>query len=40
VLEKISERTRDASPAATGEPPGLAADEHAYAVFSVAIPVR
>jgi hypothetical protein len=31
VLEKISERTRDASPAATGEPPELAADGHAYA---------
>ena len=29
VLEKISERTRSASPAATGEPSELTADEHA-----------
>jgi hypothetical protein len=27
MLEKIGERTRDASPAATGEPPALAAAE-------------
>jgi hypothetical protein len=31
VLEKISERTRGASPATTGEPSELAADGHAYA---------
>jgi len=31
VLEKISERTQGASPAATDEPPGLGADGHAYA---------
>jgi hypothetical protein len=31
VLEKISERTRGVSPAASGEPSELAADEHAYA---------
>jgi hypothetical protein len=31
VLEKISERTRAASPAATGGPPELAATGHAYA---------
>jgi hypothetical protein len=30
VLEKISERTRDAAPAATAEPPTLGADEPAY----------
>jgi hypothetical protein len=29
MLEKIGERTRDASPAATGEPPTLAATEPA-----------
>jgi hypothetical protein len=31
VLEKISERTRDAAPAATGEPSESAADGPAYA---------
>jgi hypothetical protein len=31
VLEKISERPRGASPAATGEPSEMAADEHVYA---------
>jgi hypothetical protein len=38
VLEKISERTRGVSPAATGEPPELAAAEPAYA--PVAEPCR
>jgi hypothetical protein len=31
VLERISERTRGASPATTGEPPELAADRPVYA---------
>jgi hypothetical protein len=30
LLEKIGERTRDASPAATGEPPSLATAEPGY----------
>jgi hypothetical protein len=31
AVEKIGERTRGGSPAATGEPSELAADEHVYA---------
>jgi hypothetical protein len=35
LLEKISERTRAAAPAATGEPPALAAYEPVYDLASI-----